>query len=334
MHVFITGATGFVGHYILQELLRQGHTPRCLVREGSEDKLPVPASARINLSSMSDEQRASNDSPTGDASPRVEIVYGSITDADSIQGDLVGCDAVIHLVGIIDEQTSRGSTFESVHVEGTRNIVRLAKAAQVKRFIYMSANGARPDPDASKYHTTKWQAEEIVRNGGFHSVVIFRPSIVFGDPGKDRPEFASRLASTLIRPFPILPVFGNGEYALQPVHIADVAKAFVDALTIDLPESGSAVYYPVGPEILTYVETLDRIAQGMGIKPKPKLYLPMWFSQLLVNTMGSIGLLPISPAQFRMLIEGNTSRDTGFAEDFQPEHTAFVPHNLTYLQRQ
>jgi nucleoside-diphosphate-sugar epimerase len=343
MHVFITGATGFVGHYVLQELLNRGHTARCLVRAGSESQLPIPASDWIKLDTsvgqsadglnVSEEESGAPAEQTSAASTKVEVVSGDLGDLASMPSAATGCDAVIHLVGIIDENRNKGITFERIHVEGTRNIVQLAQAARVPRFIYMSANGARANGDASGYHTSKWQAEEIVRGAGFDYTVIFRPSIIFGDPGEGRPEFASRLAETLIRPFPILPVFGKGDYTLQPIYIGEVAKAFVDALTLEPQGEQAAIYYPAGPEILTYVEVLDRIAQGMGLKPKPKLYSPLWAARLLVNTVGALGLLPISPAQFKMLIEGNNAPDTAFVETFKPEHRPFTPENLTYLRR-
>jgi nucleoside-diphosphate-sugar epimerase len=323
MHVFITGATGFIGHHLLQELVRRGHTARCLVRQGSERKLPVE---RSETAIVSPETQTEREGPLA----QVEICFGDVHESDTIH--LQGCDAVIHLVGIIEEKRRKGITFEKVHVEGTRHVVDRAKAAGIGRFVHMSANGARADRNASAYHTTKWQAEEIVRGAGFEHAVIFRPTIIFGDPGRGRPEFADRLATTLIRPFPILPVFGDGRYALQPVHITDVTAAFIDALQLEPKPGGVSVYCVGGPEKLTYVEILDRIARGMGRSPKPKLHLPLWFSKLLVRTFGSIGLLPISPAQFDMLIEGNTCPDESFAQDFSPTLRPFVPENLTHLR--
>lgn len=331
MHVFLTGATGFVGHHVLQELLRRGHTVRCLVREGSLDKLPVPESDRAEVDS-------SKEAIVGGAAPQsgaprapVEVVYGDVTDIESIEGDMAGCDAVIHLVGIIEEDRVRDLTFHNLHVRGTRHVVEQAKAAGVRRFVHMSANGARPEAP-SDYHTTKWQAEEIVRNAGFAHVVVFRPSVIFGDPGEDRPEFASRLAQTLVGPFPILPILGDGQYELQPVHISAVASAFAQAVELDLPEGQDRSFCVAGPDVLTFDEVVDRIAQGRGGKPKPKAHVPLAVAKGMVNTVGALGLMPISPAQFQMLIEGNTCDATDFNETFDVEVIPFTPEHLAYLR--
>ena len=303
MHIFLTGATGFVGSYILRELVRQGHTVRCLLRD-TEEKLAAEGK-------------------------QVERVKGDITTPKSFAGTLRGCDAVIHLVGIIDEKPSKGVTFEAIHYEGTRNVVDEAKDAGVSRYIQMSANGARPD-GVSEYQVAKWKAEEYVKRAGFDHWVIMRPSIVFGDPGRGNVEFATRLAKTLVKPFPILPIFGDGKYELQPVSVEEVAAAFVQALTLDAAHEQT--YCIAGKEAYPYTEILDRIALGLGLEPKPKVPNPVWLVRPAVHTLGKFGLLPISPDQFEMLLDGNTCNSTTFYEDFEVTYKPFTPENLAYLK--
>ena len=303
MHVLLTGATGYVGSYILRELLRQGHTPHCLVR-GSAADLAVQDDA-------------------------IQVVSGDVTDPASLEGAFVDCDAVIHLVGIIEESPSRGVTFERLHVDATRNVVEAAQEADIERFIHMSANGARPDASTG-YQRTKWEAEEIVKTADFAHWTIFRPALLFGKPDPGRPEFSSRLLSDLIRPFPILPVFGDGAYELQPVHATEVAEAFVQALHVKAAHHQT--YIAAGRDRFSYVEVLDRIAQGAGLDPKPKAYVPLVLARLGVYTAGRVGLLPISPSQFEMLIEGNTGDETSFYSDFDLSATPYTPENLAYLE--
>ena len=303
MRVLLTGATGYVGSYILRELLRRDHTPRCLVR-GSADDLAVQDDA-------------------------IEPVRGDITDPASLDDAVEGCDAVIHLVGILEERPSQGVTFERIHVGGTRHVVAAARAAGVDRFVHMSANGARPE-GGTAYQRTKWRAEQLVTDAGFDHWTVFRPSLLFGAPDPGRPEFASQLLRDLIRPFPILPVFGDGTYELQPVPATAVAAAFVQALTADAAHGHT--YVAAGADRLPYVEVLDRIAEGAGLAPKPKVHVPLPLARLGVYTAGRVGLLPISPAQFEMLVEGNTGDASAFLADFDLSPRPFTAENLAYLQ--
>lgn len=303
MRICLTGATGYVGSYVLRALLDRGHTPRCLIR-GSTSDLAVQ-------------------------NPAIETVVGDVTDRASLAPAVNGCDALIHLVGIIEERRSEGVTFERIHVDGTRNVVQAARDAGVDRFVHMSANGARAK-DATPYQRTKWEAEQIVKQAGFGHWTIFRPSLLFGVPDPGRPEFASQLLRDLVRPFPLLPVFGDGTYALQPVHVTDVAEAFVQAPT--QKTAHSQVYVAAGPDRLPYVEILDRIARGAGLSPKPKIYIPLFLARLGVYTAGRLGLLPLSPSQFEMLVEGNTGDPSAFVNDFDLAPTPFTDENLAYLR--
>ena len=304
MEVFLTGSTGFVGSYVIRELLRQGHGVRRLIRpSGSEGDV---------------------------GSSDVRDVVGDITKPETLSGQLDGCDAVIHLVGIIDEKPSKGVTFESVHFDGTRAVVDEALSAGVERFILMSANGARP-AGVSGYQTSKFKAEEYVRGASFKHWTIFRPSTIFGNPGAGHPEFASRLARQLIRPLPILPVFGNGTFQMQPVSVEEVASAFVQALSLDAARGTS--YCVAGKERITYLDVLDRITAAVGHAPKRKISQPIWLVRPIVRTAGKAGLLPITPDQFEMLIEGNTCDSSAFYRDFDVTYKPFTPDNLRYLGR-
>jgi NADH dehydrogenase len=303
MDVFLTGGTGFVGGYVLRELLRQGHAVRRLARNPS-----------------------GRDAGATDAG--VEDVQGDVTQPATLKGKLDGCDAVIHLVGIVEEKPSKGVTFDIIHFDGARAVVDEAVEAGVKRFILMSANGARPD-GVSRYQTSKWKAEEYLKNASFDHWTIFRPSIIFGDPGRDNPEFATQLARQLIRPFPVLPVFGDGSFQMQPVSIEEVASAFVQALTLEAARGKT--YCVAGKERLAYVDVLDRITAAVGHAPKRKISQPVWLMRPIVRTAGKVGLLPITPDQFEMLIEGNTCDSSAFYRDFDVTYKPFTPDNLQYL---
>jgi uncharacterized protein YbjT (DUF2867 family) len=120
MLVAITGATGFVGRHITAQLLRRGHRVRALVRDQRRGKFLEAQGATL--------------------------VEGSLRGRDALAVLLDGADAVVHLVGIIVESGS--STFDAVHVEGTRRMLDAALAAGVRRYIHVSALGARADERA------------------------------------------------------------------------------------------------------------------------------------------------------------------------------------------
>ncbi len=298
MRVFLTGASGFVGAYVLQELLRRGYAVRCLVR--TPGGLPA------------------------------ETATGDVTRPESLRGLMEGCDAVIHLVGIIEERPRQGITFEAMHVEATRHVIAEAARTGITRFVHMSANGASKR-GASRYQTTKWQAEELVRQSALPRWTILRPSLIFGDPGPDRMEFCTRLAGTLIKRSPILPVFGRGDYSMQPIAVETVAAACVQALELDAACNGT--FCLGGKDRYSYIEILDVITRGLGQRPKPKIPIPISIARAGLGTVGRWGQLPITRDQFEMLIRGNTCDESKFYDVFGIPCKPFTVQNLAYLRQ-
>jgi len=240
MKVFVTGATGFVGREILRQLQAAGHEVRILARKHSSS--PV-------------REISSQD--------KIEVHYGNVLDANSLKGSLDGIDAVVHLVGIISEIGA--NTFENIHTRGTENMVNVARGSDVKRFVQMSALGVRRDA-VSRYHKSKWAAEEIVRGSGL-DFTIFRPSIIYG-----RGDQFVNLFARLSRRSPILPVMGRGEGTLQPIRVEDVAQCFVKSLTE--PRSIGQTYDLCGPDILTMPEILKTICLVTGRK-RFQVHIPL-----------------------------------------------------------
>ena len=298
MRILLTGGTGFVGRYVLRELLAQGHEVRALIRRGGV--------------------------PEGFESRDVEVVRSDINGA--LEQFMQGMDGVVHLVGIIEEIPRKKVTFEVLHTRATQNIVNAAKAVGVPRFIFVSANGAS-EQGATRYQTTKWAAEEAVRRSGLEHWCVLRPGLIFGDPGMEREEFCTVLASNLIKPFPILPVFGGGLYQMQPIAVEEVAQSVVQALT--LPNAHAQTIAAVGRRRLTYIELLDVVTRALGNNPRPKIKVPVSFVQIGMRFAGS--MLPITPDQLKMLIAGNVADETTFYDMFSVTERLFDEENLAYL---
>ncbi|NOY12751.1 MAG: complex I NDUFA9 subunit family protein [Deltaproteobacteria bacterium] len=277
MEIFLTGGTGFVGREILAHLLSAGHRVRALVRR---------------------EQALQN-------RERVETVVGDTTEASSLSGLLCGCDAVIHLVGIIREKRKNGITFERLHVESTYNVAMAAKNQGVSRFLQMSANGSRAEA-VTAYHQTKWAAEELLRQSQL-DWTIFRPSLIFGP----NDQFVNMLAG-LIRTLPVVPVPGDGKYRLQPVSVTNVAEGFVRALAVT--DSIGQTYHCAGPRTYSYNEILDMIGAALGRNRVYKLHQPLVLMKPLVALLQSLAAFPLTSDQLQMLLEGNCCDPTHWRE--------------------
>ena len=270
MKVFLTGATGFVGRYMLGRLLAEGHTVRALVR---------------------DPQKAGKLSQAG-----LELVRGDVVEGTGLEEGMQGCDAVIHLVGIIVEKG--GNTFERVHHLGTRNVVRAARSIGIGRFIQMSALGVRADAQ-TEYQDTKWKGEEQVRCSGI-PYCILRPSLIFGEGD----GFVTQMMETM-RSAPLFrPVPGDGKPKFRPIFVEDVSACFVRALTAEAATNQTIELG--GADELTLNDVLAEIARCAGVR-KPAIHIPMPLmfagaalaERILENP-------PVTVDQLRMLREGST----------------------------
>jgi len=271
MHrVFVTGGTGFVGRAVIQALRAEGHIVRCLVRRGSE-----PALKGLEA---------------------IERVEGDVLARRALDDAMSGCDAIVHLVGIIREHPARGVSFERLHVGATENVLAAAGAAGVRRFLHMSALGTRPNARA-RYHETKWRAEEAVRSSGLDWTIL-RPSIIYG-PGDG---FVTLLAR-LVRRLPVVPVIGSGTARLQPVPVSVVAEGFARAL--DQAGSVSQTYEVGGPDAHTLNEILQLIAGVLKRRKLRTVHIPIPVMRRLALVFGSLPFFPVTADQLLMLEEDN-----------------------------
>lgn len=240
--VMVTGATGFVGRYIVRELLAHGYKPICVVRSPRKLFLQHPDVS----------------------SDRITAVVGSLSHRKALQHAADLSQAVIHLVGIIIERRLKGQTFKGVHVRGTSHVVNAAIRAGIKRFVHMSALGTRSDAVAA-YHRSKWQSECLVRNSDL-AWTIFRPSLIHGPEGEFMQLMNSFVCGLLP---PVMPYFGSGEAKVQPVYVKDVARCLVDALGrhethgMFIPLGGPRAYSWIG----LYNACRARIQGGRRWKP-------------------------------------------------------------------
>jgi len=294
MKIFLAGGTGFVGGHVRHALLEKGHEILLLTHRRA----------------MEIENGIMN-------------VKGDVSHPEIYGEAMRGCDAVINLVGIIREFPDRQVTFTRLHREATRNLVDSAQKAGVKRFVQMSALGARPDA-VSGYHKSKFQAEEYIRASKLDHT-IFRPSIIFGP--KD--EFVNKLAE-FIRNYPAVPVIGSGTYRLQPVAADDVARCF--AMALEMPETIGNTYELCGPDQPSYNEMLDIIGKALGKSSVTKLKSPLALMKLATWFLQGFSFFPVTMDQIRMLLEENIC-SSGWPETFRFEPIRFSEGIRSYLGR-
>ena len=280
MRIALFGGTGFVGSYLVDALVAAGMHPVLLVRPGSEQRVRHPEACSWET--------------------------GDITDSPAVARTVQEADAVIYNIGLLREFPQRGITFERLHFDAAKRVMDAALAAGARRFLLMSANGVRADGTA--YQRTKYLAEQYLATTGL-DWTVFRPSVLFGDP-RGRQEFASQLRQDIVdAPLPaplfypgLLPI-GAGEFQMSPVHVEDVAAAFVAAL--QRSETVGQVLTLGGPRSVSWREIIATIASAVG-KQKLMLPVPALAVSMAAALLERFPDFPVTRAQIRMLLEGNT----------------------------
>ena len=248
MKVFLTGATGFVGRHMLERLLADGHAVRAALRGLPGQNARVVAHFE-HVGRKDDFQ----------------WVHGDIVEGTRLEEGMQGCDAVIHLVGIIVEKGT--NTFERVHHLGTRNVVEAAKRAGHQALCADVGAWACVLTAWLAYQTTKWKGEEEVRQSGI-PFCILRPSLIFGEgDGFVTQMMATMRSAPLFRPVP-----GDGTPKFRPISIEDVTACFARALTYEAATNQTVDLG--GADELTLNEVLAEIARCAGVR-KPAVHIPM-----------------------------------------------------------
>ena len=224
-----------------------------------------------------------------------ELVDGDMTSPESLRHAVEGSDTVIHLVAI--RQGPR-QQFEQIMEQGTRDLVEVAKAAGVRRFVLMGALGTRDETkDLVPYYHAKWVMEQTVAGSGLEHV-IFRPSFIFGADGGILPTFKKLGKLT-----PITPITGSGKQRIQPIWVDDVAAYFSAA--VDTPEAVNRTFELGGPDVVTWNELWDRLKRALGVR-RPSVHVPMALMRAnALVTERLPGNIPLTRDLLKMLEAGD-----------------------------
>ena len=256
MKIFLTGATGFVGHHVAHALAAQGADLRLLVRKTSNLK---------NLEGIAG-----------------ETVVGDLLEPETLKSALAGCEAVMHVAADYRLWIRDPRSMYRANVDGTRDLLRMAREAQVRRFVYTSSvatmhfrtDGLVINEDTpvsladmvGHYKRSKFLAEQqaIKAAQAGQRVIILNPTTPIG-PNDAKPTPTGR----------IFVDFLNGKFpaymdtGLNLVDVSEVARTHFAALTKGKPGKR----YILGGENLTLKQILDKMSAITGI-PSPTVKIP------------------------------------------------------------
>ena len=254
MKALVTGATGFLGSHIAERLVQRGDSVRALVRSTSNTSF---------LESLGG----------------VEFVQGDVTDAPSLAPAMAGVDVVYHAAALVSD-FDPWRQFQTVNINGTRNMFKAAAAADIPRFLHVSTDGVYRYQDLRHgvteespmetrfgpmdyYRRSKTAGEKIARRfqakGSLH-VSIVRPTLILGERDAAMlPGLISFLKS------PTKSFLGNGRNVVPIVYAGDVADLCILAATRDI--AVGETYNAVNPEHVTQRDLFNVTTETLGIEP-------------------------------------------------------------------
>ena len=274
--VCILGGTGFVGRHLVNRLAAEGVRCRILTRRPHRHRDVGVA-------------RGST------------LVEANVHDRAELVRQFAGQDAVINLVGILNE--GGGESFRRAHYELPLSVLAACQTAGVPRLLHMSALNADAQRGTSEYLKTKGAAEDYLHaNAGAVAVTSFRPSVIFGPDD----SFFNRFATLLKIPGPFPLACAKARFA--PVYVGDVAEAF--ARSLDDSATFDQRYDLCGPRVFTLRELVDYTVEAMGQR-KPVIELSDALSRLQAKVLGVMPGRPFTMDNYRSMQTDSVCADDG-----------------------
>ena len=278
--ILVTGATGFLGKHLVDQLSRE--EPR------AETNVKLRLLCRGGW--------------TGTASPRIEVVQGDITSAKDVLDAAAGASEVYHLAGIVERDPKDATLLYRVHVEGARNVCEAIREHGISKAVLVSSSGtvaAGRTPEVRDeesgyavdvvsewpYYTSKIYAEKLALRYFEQErlpIVIVNPSLLLG-PGDDRGSSTGDVALFLEGQIMAVPSGG-----LNFVDARDAAAGLIAAMK----HGGPGERYILGGSNWTFREWIARTAQLSGRKVpslQPPLWAALWSGRILRRVLPLVG---------------------------------------------
>lgn len=242
----VTGAFGYIGRYIAGHLLESGEAVKTITTH--LDK-PNPLGATV------------------------EALPYNFDRPDELAASLRGATTLYNTYWVRFEYG--GATFQQA-VRNTATLFECAKRAGVERIVHISVTNASIESRLPYYRGKALQEQALIDSRVPYAIV--RPTLVFG-----KEDILVNNIAWLIRKFPVFPIFGSGEYKLQPVYVGDLAALAVACAR----DSRSTVLDAIGPETFTFEQFVKLLA--VKIKPGVKLvHMPPAIGIALGHAIGLI----------------------------------------------
>jgi len=309
MRILVTGATGFIGSHLVENLLPTGHQVRVLIR-----REPV----EYPFSWLSDNS--------------VEIVKGNITNTADVAKATKNRDVIFHLAAMLGKWGVPGQTYHEVNVSATEALITQSLEAGVEHFIYLSTAGVmgwlttvpadidHPYAPVSLYEKTKCQAELKVKQAITEKnlpATIIRPSHVYGprDPNTVKLFKMMKLGR-------VFPVIGGGHSLFQPVYVDDMIQALISC--VSTKAALGKTYIVAGSEAITFREFFDLSAKLMGYRTL-LMSFPLSLARLAATVSEGLGRIVNREPPLTLSRVDFFSRQQAYSIARIQEDTGFVP---------
>ena len=268
IHV-VTGAFGYSGQYIARRLLDRGLAVRTLTNSPEREN-PFAG--------------------------RVEVAGYHFDDPSQLVASLQGVSVLYNTYWVRFNHTAFK---HETAVENTLKLFAAAREAGVRRVVHVSITNPSEDSPL-EYFRGKARLERALVESGL-SYAILRPAVLFG-----REDILINNIAWMLRRLPVLGVFGNGRYRLQPIYVDDLAE-----LAVEYGESKeNCTINAVGPETFTYRELVQQIGTLIGHR-RPIVSVPPWAGYIAATIMGKfLGDVIVTREEIKGLMAGLLCVDT------------------------